>query len=137
CFGANAVHFSILQEYMAAHIGVPMGVYRQVSNNLHLYTAVVPVDQLGDLIYDVSINDRYHHSHSHVDPTPVIDCDPKLWDEDLREFFLNDGFGHSGVAWHSKFFQHTVMPMSRAHQHWRQKEYDEAMDEALNIASWE
>lgn len=39
CYGANAVHFSYLQEYMAAHIGVPVGVYRQFSNNYHIYTS--------------------------------------------------------------------------------------------------
>lgn len=43
-YGANAVHFSVLQELMAVWCGVQMGVYRQVSNNYHLYTAVVPTD---------------------------------------------------------------------------------------------
>lgn len=37
--GANVVHFSVLQEYMAARLGVKVGVYNQVSNNLHVYTA--------------------------------------------------------------------------------------------------
>jgi hypothetical protein len=36
-YGANAVHFSMLQEFVAAAVGVKMGTYRQVSNNLHLY----------------------------------------------------------------------------------------------------
>ena len=35
--GANAVHFSILQEYMAVQIGCEVGRYWQVTNNLHLY----------------------------------------------------------------------------------------------------
>lgn len=42
CYGANAVHFSFLLEYMAVRVGVPMGVYRQFSNNLHLYTTPPP-----------------------------------------------------------------------------------------------
>jgi thymidylate synthase len=37
CYGANAVHFSMLLEYVAAGIGCPMGVYRQVSINWHGY----------------------------------------------------------------------------------------------------
>jgi hypothetical protein len=37
-YGANAVQFSMLQEYMAALIGVGVGKYMQVSNNLHVYT---------------------------------------------------------------------------------------------------
>lgn len=36
-YGANAVHFAFLQEYMALWIGCPMGVYRQVSVNWHAY----------------------------------------------------------------------------------------------------
>lgn len=36
--GANVVHFSMLQEYMAFAIGVVIGSYHQISNNLHAYT---------------------------------------------------------------------------------------------------
>jgi hypothetical protein len=36
-YGANAVQFSILQEYLAAMIGVKMGWYEQVSTNYHAY----------------------------------------------------------------------------------------------------
>jgi thymidylate synthase len=40
-YGANAVHFSILQSYMAARIGVTVGAYYQISNNYHVYMADV------------------------------------------------------------------------------------------------
>jgi len=36
-YGANAVHMSFLQEYMAAKVGVEVGEYTQFSNNLHAY----------------------------------------------------------------------------------------------------
>jgi hypothetical protein len=42
-YGANAVHFSILQELMASGVGVPVGVYRQFSNNFHAYTDIPTV----------------------------------------------------------------------------------------------
>lgn len=35
--GANAVHFSVLHEYMSWRIGVPQGLYHQITNNLHIY----------------------------------------------------------------------------------------------------
>jgi thymidylate synthase len=35
--GANCVHLTILQEFMAAAIGVKMGFWRHVTNNLHVY----------------------------------------------------------------------------------------------------
>lgn len=37
-FGANVVHFSFLQEYLACALGVEVGVYNQFSNNAHVYT---------------------------------------------------------------------------------------------------
>lgn len=37
CYGANAVHFSMLQEYIAARVGVPVGWYEQISANYHAY----------------------------------------------------------------------------------------------------
>jgi len=36
-YGANAVHFSVLQEYIASMVGVPVGCYWQVANNFHAY----------------------------------------------------------------------------------------------------
>jgi thymidylate synthase len=36
-YGANAVHFSVLQEYLAGRIGVDVGVMYQFSNNYHGY----------------------------------------------------------------------------------------------------
>jgi thymidylate synthase len=37
-YGANVVHFSILQEVLATALSVPIGKYIQISNNFHLYT---------------------------------------------------------------------------------------------------
>jgi len=36
--GANVVHFSMIQEYVAHKVGVGIGEYYQVSNNMHVYT---------------------------------------------------------------------------------------------------
>lgn len=38
CYGANAVHFGMLLEYMALAIGCPVGTYTQISVNWHVYT---------------------------------------------------------------------------------------------------
>ena len=50
--GANVVHFSILQEYLACRLGLEVGVYNQFTNNLHVYTALwdANIDRwLGDM----------------------------------------------------------------------------------------
>lgn len=40
CYGANAVHFSMLMEYVAAFSGMKMGTYTQISVNWHAYENV-------------------------------------------------------------------------------------------------
>jgi hypothetical protein len=40
CYGANAVHFSMLQEYVARRAGFDVGTYTQISVNWHAYTDV-------------------------------------------------------------------------------------------------
>lgn len=35
--GANYVHFSFLQEYLAARLGAEVGIYHHFTNNLHVY----------------------------------------------------------------------------------------------------
>lgn len=37
--GANVVHFSYLQQYVADCLGVEVGYYTQFTNNLHVYTS--------------------------------------------------------------------------------------------------
>jgi len=37
-YGANIVQFSTLQEFIASAVGVPVGIYRQVSDSFHVYT---------------------------------------------------------------------------------------------------
>lgn len=37
CYGANAVQFSFLLQFMAARVGVAVGEYAQVSDSLHVY----------------------------------------------------------------------------------------------------
>lgn len=52
-YGANAVHFSVLQEVIATELRVDMGVYRQFSNNFHLYTALPVVQKMLDSVPDI------------------------------------------------------------------------------------
>ena len=40
CYGANAVHFSYLMQFVAESVGVKIGKYRQVSDDLHLYPEI-------------------------------------------------------------------------------------------------
>jgi thymidylate synthase len=59
--GANVVHFTFIQEFIANALDIGVGRYRQISNNLHLYQ-----DLYGDKVNISQLMDS---------PFPLEDCD--------------------------------------------------------------
>lgn len=123
-YGANAVHFSILQEYMAAWIGVPVGVYTQVSNNFHVYTDLFDCDALRRLALDAAGSQHYLPAPNFPDlvkvkPYPLVSVDIELWNSDLKEFMTNPPT-RAGRVYNDPFFTHVAQPMAMAF--WERKE---------------
>lgn len=56
-FGANVVHFSFLQEYMAGRLGLGVGRYNQVTDDLHVYKSNWHPDKWFDI--DRSLRDAW------------------------------------------------------------------------------
>jgi thymidylate synthase len=54
-YGADCVCFSMLLIYMAARLRAPVGVYRQVSNNYHLYTEKFSREKLTQIAKESSL----------------------------------------------------------------------------------
>jgi hypothetical protein len=79
-YGANACHFSMLQEYMAAQIDVPVGSYFQISDSWHAYTE--RWEQFGG---HSKIPSRDYYSEGIVEPYPMVDV-PASWDDELRRW---------------------------------------------------
>ena len=82
-YGANAVHFSILQEFTAAFIGVEVGNYYQVSNNYHLYLDLYPQIMNKFVYFDsenkmrpltTSAEDFDEYSQGFVTPSTLFDA---------------------------------------------------------------
>ena len=65
-YGANLVHFSMMQEYVACLIGCEVGTYTQVSVNYHAYTKTIAN------LWDLSLRDPNPYEHL-VRPTPMKD----------------------------------------------------------------
>lgn len=60
-YGANAVHFSVLQEYIASALGVPVELYYQISCNMHVYKNVWEekyTPKRGSDLYDAGVAER-------------------------------------------------------------------------------
>lgn len=81
-YGANAVHFSFLMEYVAAGVGVEVGIYRQVSNNLHLYSDILdPKSEKARLLIDECIQE---FSYDYPEPQRLVTKTTGALDADLR-----------------------------------------------------
>lgn len=133
--GANAVHMSMLQEYIAMHLGVGLGPYHQFTNNLHVYVEKFPDDKRGRMKTDM--DDRYageiYYHKKPVVPmsflTPVESADE--WDRDLKVFLENP---HGTKAYYTEFFQDTVMPMYWAWEH-RKRGVSSGLSDAKEICA--
>lgn len=114
-YGANAVHFSYLQEYLAAGVGVPVGQLYQGSNNLHAYHATLePLLELGEQGYNPQ-EDPY--ACGLVEPYPLVSTPLNIWREDL-ELFMYEG---PVVGFRDQFFRRVATPMWVAHMAYKDK----------------
>jgi hypothetical protein len=100
-YGANAVHFSFLQEYLAGRIGVKVGKYYQLSNNWHLYDSVA---------------DRFQRDPLTIYPrTTAIGENWGEWDADLKKFMGNP----EAIVYENGWFLYVARPMWKTHALWK------------------
>lgn len=98
-YGANAVHFGFLQEYMAMNLNVPMGLYRVWSNNYHLY-----IRTHFDLVKARDESQAYAYAERKVRPYPI----GQTFDAGLLHFMR----GRRDLAAHySSFFANIAVPL--------------------------
>lgn len=131
-YGANAVHMSMLQEYIAAQLGLAVGVMTTVSNNFHAYKAVF------DKTYRGALRDAANvllcpYGVDEVAPYPMVQ-NPKTWDRDLALFFedpTSNGFDNS-------FFHKVAKPIYWAHVAAKRNAWVNALEiiEQCEAADW-
>ena len=131
CYGANAVHMSMLQEYLAAQIGIAVGTYTQISGDYHAYTER---PYTWEKYYPLKDEPREYHEFTTF---PLVHT-PKEFDAELSQVmrFVEDGslLDRKLCNYQNPFFQRVVLPMYRAHWFYREKEIDKALD-TLAIAN--
>ena len=112
-YGANAVHMSMVLEYLAMRVGAPIGVYRQLSNNYHLYTNTFSRDKLEMIAQESDTAGRT------PEPGPAIEPG---FDRDLEEFMrwaravIGNRHGMTIPTWRTALFKDVAEPMFMA---WR------------------
>ena len=113
-YGANVVHFSYLQEYLACKLGAPVGVYRQFSNNYHVYTNVIDPRKLDPHTFaDWRI---YKPVGAVIKPYDKFMVDPQIWDYELRDLLwqIETRYAKDSRDYTEPFFEHVAKPMYAA-----------------------
>lgn len=134
-YGANAVQFSMLQEYIADKLDVEVGTYTQFSNNMHVYPGHPVTQRLLDRATPFVLPDYYneleHAAFSEGMAPYPMNAHTVDWNVDLSSFMWNDkGWTKK---YHCRFFNKIAAPMARAHLLYREKMYSSAIAEAANI----
>jgi thymidylate synthase len=126
--GANVVHFSMLQEYVACCLGLEVGVYNQFTNNLHAYKDKwEPEKWLKD-------SGRIRTMH---DPKPIDEIvynrdmrfinlvrDKGVFDKEVQEFVDNKDWSRS---WQEPFLHKVAHPMCHAFALHKDRNYVSAL----------
>ncbi len=134
-YGANVVQFSMLMEYVAAHINVKLGTYTHVSNSYHVYTTGKGGDKYNELMadfynqYDAHYNPHLTSDGMNLDDIYRCTMNPNtmnLFDIDLYALFkaydnpkkvsfennkLNKLISCEFVIYKSDYFKQLIRPM--------------------------
>lgn len=123
-YGANAVHFSVMMEYIAARLGLVVGTMYQLSNNYHYYSDVVG-DPLA-MAQDAEAFDLY--ATERIKPMPMF-ANVDMFMEELPDFMRYAAPEYSGETFpgfNEPFLETVAVPMLRAWRAHKAKEYGQA-----------
>ena len=113
-YGANAVHLTMLQEYIACYLGWDIGPFYQISNNFHAYVEIFQEYQ------DLELVVNKHEYRKDVIPLRMIPGENgslmKHFDNDLELFFkMFDNYGiNTNTVWipyQTAYFRYLVRPL--------------------------
>jgi len=132
CLGANAVHFSFLQEYIALALNKPMGTYTHFTNDLHIYESLWKSKNYKE-------HQTFFYNHTEVEHIPLynnretFDNELALYLED-SSFFCNNYFENAD----SPFLRLVASPMITAYWHYRNGDLRQARKvcETIPSADW-
>ncbi len=127
--GNDYVVFSFLQEYMAARLGIEVGVYHQISDDMHVYENNWKPK---DWIESYEGYDNFYHKNfkSDWESVPFIE-NPDVFEKELIEFVeVNSKFTTDPmyrVYWEEPFLANVAQPMCYAFHFHKEKDYQGAL----------
>ena len=135
--GANFVHFTFLQEYMATMLRAEVGLYHHFTNNLHVYTSNwKPDDWLEEVYFRDAFSSPLHRYGLDIDKTVPLLESPKRFETELAKF----------VEYHSRpqvdllpleepFLKGVAQPVVMAFHAHKRKETPQALQMAEQIVA--
>lgn len=147
CYGANAVQFSTLLEYVSARAGLRPGTYTQISVNWHGYDAtytpllhrmqeramrdVPPEVRDGDL--GALINEPSPYELTQCRPYALMHPgeDPDMWDRDLHRILANAGRCPTNRVFSCGHFAEVTIPILEAHDTYKDRNDEARFESAL------
>lgn len=141
-YGANSVHMSFLQEFIAHAVGVPVGSYYQFSNDFHVYIDRPDVARLIEANGYGSYNVLYEADDRYSRAVAPTDYPLNHGGFNYRRFrdecdFLAEHPCDATVG-HHDFLYHVFSPMMRAHREYRYGDYQGAYNalKACRAQDW-
>lgn len=118
-YGANAVHFSMLMEYVAGRVGISMGKMYQFSNNFHVYEDIVKT-----LDFNASLDDLVREPYKNSDVSALSMGDRwASWDFDLTLFmdWLEQADESPPGGFVNSWFERVAVNMVLAFRAWKRR----------------
>lgn len=128
--GANVVHFSMLQEYVADSLGLEVGSYHQFTNNLHVYTETnsgwKPKEWLSE--YGQTMHDDQEVYDQKLIRTPLV-LDQGRFDREVLAFVhaVKSGQLNASTKYAEPFLETVAKPMCLAFAAHKQRLYPTAL----------
>lgn len=111
-YGANAVHFSTIHEFVSHAVGVGLGVYRQFSHNMHVYT-----DKFQKFIDSPPEPEEFNAYEHGIKSLPIMLGNSwERWLLDAEEFCEDPLHPH----WKDPWFYQVAYPMYNS---WMERKY--------------
>lgn len=138
--GSDYVNFSFLQEYVAANLGVDVGKYHQVTNNLHVYINNFKPDEWLNKSNQPTIKQQTYDDG--FMKTRRLVSNINVFDEEVQRFVECNGNyrGQSSfpTAWFNSFLDCIAQPMCNAFHMHKLRDYPAALSwiEAISDDDW-
>lgn len=139
-YGANVVHMSMLQEYVACAVGAPVGVYYQFSNNFHMYLdredcqrlMSTPEGPAGRWAVRYTADDRYRTMHVGRTPLFALASEAEQWLEDCGAVA---DFPTADHVYRHAYFRRVAVPLMQAYGAYKDGDLRTAVRRAQECAA--